>query len=263
MNIPIKNHEEIKKIRIAGNIASNVLHMIKKHVVSGITTAELDNICHKYITKKEKAIPACLGYYGFPKSICISINETVCHGIPNEYTKLKNGDIVNIDVTIIKKKYYADTSKMFIVGNCQDHALQLCQVAKQSLYITFPKIKPGLPLNIIGKTIQNYIKNTPFSIVKEYCGHGIGKNFHEQPHILHYNNFDTSIVLKPGMIFTIEPIINAGTNKVFCMHDNWTIRTKDNNLSAQYEHTILVTHNGCEILTKRKNEKIQKIYVNM
>ncbi|QCI25956.1 type I methionyl aminopeptidase [Buchnera aphidicola] len=260
MHIYLKKNKIIEKMRISGHLASQVLRKIKPYIISGITTAELDNICQNYIIQKQ-AISGCLGYHGFPSSTCISVNEISCHGIPSKKKKLNNGDIVNIDVTVIKNKYYADTSKMFIVGKTKKIAYELCKAAKNSLYITFPIIKPGLPINIIGRTIQKYIQKTPFSIVKEYCGHGIGLNFHEIPYILHYDHYNT-IILKQGMIFTIEPIINAGTNEVFCMNDNWTICTKDHNLSAQYEHTILVTKNGCEILTKRKNEKIKRIYSN-
>ncbi|CAL4320207.1 type I methionyl aminopeptidase [Buchnera aphidicola] len=263
MNIYIKNTKEIKKMRISGNLASNVMNMISKYVIPGTTTEQLDNICHDYIVYEQNAIPGCLGYHGFPKSTCISVNNTVCHGIPRKDQILKNGDIVNIDVAVIKNKYYSDTSKMFIVGETNTLSKQLCHAAKKSLYITFKKIKPGIPVNIIGNTIQNYIDSTPFSIVKEYCGHGIGKNFHEKPYILHYKNQDTTILFKKGMIFTIEPIINAGTCEVFCMNDNWTICTKDDQLSAQYEHTVLVTKNGCEILTKRTQEKIHKKYINI
>lgn len=264
MKTHIKNHQEIKKIRTAGKLASDVLSMIQPYVLPDITTEQLDNICHNYITKIQHAIPACLGYCEFPKSTCISVNEVVCHGIPSRKKKLKIGDIVNIDVTILKEEYHADTSKMFIVGGKTTNiAKKLCDAAKNSLYLTFTQLRPGQPLNIIGATIQKYINKTPFSIVKEYCGHGIGKLFHETPYILHYkNNFD-QILLQPGMVFTIEPIINAGSAKVWCMNDNWTVCTKDNNLSAQYEHTILITKSGCEILTKRKNEKIKQIYVNI
>lgn len=261
MNIYIKKTKEIKKIRISAYLASEVLRNIKPYIIPGITTTELNDICHDYIIKK-KAIPGCLGYHGFPNSICISVNEIACHGIPSKKKKLKNGDIVNIDITVIKNKYYADTAKMFIVGKTHKLAYSLCQVAKNSLYITFPIIRPGLPISIIGQTIQNYVNTTPFSIVEEYCGHGIGTAFHEEPYILHYHYHEDKIFLKPGMIFTIEPIINAGNKEVFCMHDNWTICTKDYSLSAQYEHTILVTKNGCEILTKRKNEKIKRTYFN-
>lgn len=260
MQISLKKNIEIEKIRISGNIASQVLQKIKPYVIPGITTADLDNICKNYIIQK-KAIPGCLGYHGFPYSTCISVNEVACHGIPSKNIILKNGDIVNIDVTVIKNKYYSDTSKMFIVGKTSKVAYELCKAAKTSLYITFPIIRPGLPINVIGQTIQKYIKNTPFSIVKEYCGHGIGLNFHESPYILHYKHH-SKIMLQKGMVFTIEPIINAGTKEVFCMNDNWTICTQDHSLSAQYEHTVLVTNHGCEILTRRKNEKIKKIYFN-
>ncbi|WP_343128331.1 type I methionyl aminopeptidase [Buchnera aphidicola (Takecallis taiwana)] len=261
MNIHIKNQQEINKMRISGYLAGEVLRKIEPYVIPGTTTEKLNQICHNYIIQK-KAIPGCLGYLGFPSSICISVNEIACHGIPNKNKKLNNGDIVNIDVTVIKNQYYADTAKMFIVGKTHKIAYELCQVAKKSLYRTFPVIRPGLPISIIGQTIQNYVNTTPFSIVKEYCGHGIGTTFHEQPYILHYNYHENKVFFKPGMIFTIEPIINAGNKEVFCMDDNWTICTKDYSLSAQYEHTVLVTENGCEILTKRKNEKIQKIYFN-
>ncbi|CAL4320158.1 type I methionyl aminopeptidase [Buchnera aphidicola] len=262
MKISIKNSEEIKKMRISGKLASQVLEMITPYVVAGITTEHLDYICHNYIVEKQNAIPACLGYQGFPKSTCISVNEVVCHGIPNN-TELKHGDIVNIDVTIIKNQYHADTSKMFIVGNTNSIAKKLCYTAKKILYETFSVIKPNIPINIIGKTIQKNIHKTPFSIVTEYCGHGIGKEFHEDPYILHYFNKNNKILFKEGMVFTIEPIINSGKSDVICMDDSWTIKTKDNSLSAQYEHTILVTKNGCEILTKRKTENIKNIYINM
>ncbi|CAL4320124.1 Methionine aminopeptidase [Buchnera aphidicola (Pterocallis alni)] len=261
MNIYINTKYDIKKMKIASYIAKSVLEMIKPYVVPNITTQELNDICHEYIINKHNALPACLGYHGFPKSTCISVNEIICHGIPNKKKKLQNGDIVNIDITIVKDKYYADTSKMFIVGQPSTLAKKLCKVAKKSLYITFPIIKPGMLLNKIGRTIQKYINKTPFSIVEEYCGHGIGKNMHEIPYILHYNN-NKKIILQEGMIFTIEPIINAGTKNVISMEDGWSVRTQDYNLSAQYEHTILVNKKGCEILTKRTEEKIQNIYVN-
>ncbi|MCW5197264.1 type I methionyl aminopeptidase [Buchnera aphidicola] len=264
MNIVIKNKNDIEKMKISGYLASEVLDMIKPYLVPDITTLELNNICHDYIKNKQKAIPGCLGYQGFPKSVCISVNNVVCHGIPNHQEKLKKGDIVNIDVTIIKDKYYADTSKMFIIHPCKKkEAKKLCYAAQQSLYSTFKIIKPGIPINLIGKEIQKYINTTPYSIVEEYCGHGIGKNFHEKPYILHYLNNYKKIILQEGMIFTIEPIINLGEKHVFCMQDGWTIKTKDNSLSAQYEHTILVTKDGCEILTLRKKEKINRIYKNI
>lgn len=263
MNILIKNSKEIQKMRISGKLASKVLEIIKPYIIPNITTLELNDICHNYIINQQNAIPACLGYHGFPKSVCISVNEVACHGIPNNKKKLKEGDIVNIDVTVLKNKYYADTSKMFFVGKITKQAKDLCYAAKKSLYLTFNLIKPGIPLNRIGKAIQKYINTTPFSIVREYCGHGIGKQFHEDPHILHYKNNFNNIILQKGMIFTIEPIINTNSRKVFCMKDGWTIQTKDNGLSAQYEHTVLITEYGCEILTRRKTEKIKKKYINI
>jgi methionyl aminopeptidase len=258
----IKTNEEIKKMRIAGKLAAEVLDMIKNHVLPEITTEELNNICHKYITQKQKSIPACLGYNGFPKSICTSINDVVCHGIPNIKQKLKEGDIINIDVAIIYNGYYGDTSRMFILGTPSILSKRVCDVAQESLYLALNTVKPGIPLNKIGQSIEKYVNKQKFSIVREYCGHGIGKNFHEDPQILHYNSKDQSIILKPGMTFTIEPMINAGGNQVRCMKDGWTVKTKDRSLSAQYEHTILVTEDGCEILTLQKEENISRFLKN-
>ncbi|MDE5285530.1 MAG: type I methionyl aminopeptidase, partial [Buchnera aphidicola] len=212
------------------------------------------DICHEYITYQQKSIPACLGYHGFPKSICISINDVVCHGIPSERTILKEGDIVNIDITVIKNGYHGDTSKMFYVGEIGILAKRLCEVTQESLYKALKIIKPGIKIYKIGEIIQNYAENQNFSVVKEYCGHGIGRNFHELPHILHYKNKNNNMLLEKGMIFTVEPMINAGKASVRCMKDGWTIKTKDRSLSAQYEHTILVTKYGCDILTWRKDE---------
>ncbi|WGS66315.1 type I methionyl aminopeptidase [Enterobacteriaceae bacterium ET-AT1-13] len=257
----IKNFDEIKKIRTSCYLASQVLEMIKKYIIPGITTKKLDKICNLYIINNQKAIPACLGYKGFPKSVCISVNDTVCHGIPKN-KKLKNGDIVNIDVTILKNGFFGDTSKMFLVGKVKNSNKLLCNITQQSLYLSIYKIKPGIKLNTIGNNIEKFIKfKNNYSIVKKYCGHGIGKKFHELPNILHFKN-NNNIILKKGMIFTIEPIINLGKNKVFILKDGWTVKTKDKSLSAQYEHTILVTSNGCEIMTIRKNENIPKIIIN-
>ncbi|WP_367670477.1 type I methionyl aminopeptidase [Sodalis-like secondary symbiont of Drepanosiphum platanoidis] len=255
----IKTPEEINKIRIASNLASNVLKMIKPYIKSGISTNLIDKICYKYITIYQKAYPACLGYNGYPKSICISVNEVVCHGIPNNETILKNGDIVNIDVTVLKNGFYGDTSKMFFVGNISTIGKNLCLIAQESLYLAIKIIRPFLKLNYIGKIIENFVNKKNFSIVKEYCGHGIGKKFHEPPQVLHFYDKNNNIILYPGMIFTIEPMINSGKRNVIVMKDKWTVKTKDNSLSAQYEHTILVTKNGCEILTFRENENINKI----
>ncbi|ANZ22452.1 methionine aminopeptidase [Buchnera aphidicola (Diuraphis noxia)] len=256
MNYMIKKPTEIKKMRISGKIAAEVLEMIEKYVRPNISTEDINQICHDYIIHEKKAISACLGYHGFPKSICTSINDVVCHGIPNKKKILKEGDIVNIDITIIKDNYHSDTSKMFLIGETSILSKRLCTIAQESLYRSLKLVQPGIPLYKIGETIQNYVENNNFSVVKEYCGHGIGRNFHEEPHILHYKNKDNNIVLKKDMIFTIEPMINSGNPQVRCMKDGWTVKTKDRSLSAQYEHTILVTEYGCEILTWRKNEKI-------
>lgn len=258
MNILIKTNEDIKKMRIAGNIAAKVLEMVHPYICHGITTEELNVICHNYITKIQHAIPAPLGYHGFPKSICTSINDVVCHGIPNHPDKLKNGDIINIDIAIIKDGVYADTSKMFIVGCPKKLESNLCQIAQKSLYLAINMIRPGMRLKKIGQLIQEFVEKKNFSVVREYCGHGIGKFFHEAPHILHYNADDKGVILKPGMTLTIEPMINAGSRHIYTMNDGWTVKTKDKNLSAQYEHTIVITKRGCEVLTLRSEESIQR-----
>ncbi|MCV2502299.1 MAG: type I methionyl aminopeptidase [Candidatus Lightella neohaematopini] len=255
----IKNKYEINKMRIAGKIAAQVLEMIKYYIRPGISTNQLNNLCHDYIVNKHKATCATLNYYGFPKSICVSINEVVCHGIPNDREKLKNGDILNIDVAIIKDGFYSDTSKMFIVGKASNISKKLCNVAKQSLYLAIKMVKPGINLNKLGKVIQKFVESNNFSVVRDYCGHGIGKNFHEPPQVLHYENSDYNCILQPGMIFTIEPMINIGGHDVYVTNDGWTVKTKDSSLSAQYEHTLLVTNNGCEILTLRSDDNIPKI----
>lgn len=262
--ISIKNNNEINKMRLTGKLVADVLEMIEEHIIPGITTEELNNICHHYIVKKQHAKPACLGYQGFPKSICISINDVVCHGIPNKYDILKNGDIVNIDVSIVKNEYYSDASKMFFVGEITELGKTLCHVAKKSLYLALSIIKPGIYLHQIGNKIQKYVEKYNFSVVKEYCGHGIGKKFHEPPQVLHHTYYKSNnIKLNSGMTFTVEPMINSGNSEVQCMHDGWTVKTKDNSLSAQYEHTILVNNRGCEILTFQKGEKISRILNNM
>lgn len=258
MNIIIKTTEEIKKMRVAGKIAAKVLEMISPYIQPGISTEELNTICHYYITKTQNAIAAPLGYHGFPKSICTSINDVVCHGIPNHTDKLKNGDIINIDVTVIKDGVYADTSKMFIVGNPTTLGFDLCKIAQDSLYLAISIIRPGIRLKTIGQSIQKFVEKKNFSIVKEYCGHGIGKFFHEEPHVLHYDADDKGVILKSGMTLTIEPMINAGSRHIYTLNDGWTVKTKDKNLSAQYEHTIVISHDGCEILTLRSEESIQK-----
>ncbi|MEC8077761.1 MAG: type I methionyl aminopeptidase [Pseudomonadota bacterium] len=254
MNDFIKTPDEITKMRVAGKLASDVLMMIKEHVKPGITTGELDNICHKYIVDVQRAIPAPLNYRGFPKSICTSVNHQICHGIPSDTKKLKNGDIVNIDVTVIKDGYHGDTSRMYMVGDASIQSKRLCEVTRQSMIEGIKVIKPGATTGDIGAAIQEYAESKNYSVVREYCGHGIGKKFHESPQILHYGKRNTGIKLEKGMIFTVEPMINVGSHKTKTLNDGWTVVTQDHELSAQYEHTVLVTEDGFEVLTLRTEE---------
>jgi methionyl aminopeptidase len=253
MSITIKTADEIEKMRVAGRLAAEVLEMIEPHVQAGKTTDELDKICHDYIVNEQKAVPAPLNYHGFPKSICTSVNHVICHGIPGE-KRLKKGDIVNIDITVIKDGYHGDTSKMFFVGDPSIQARRLCKISQECMYLGIDMVKPGVKLGDIGHAIQNHAESNNYSVVREYCGHGIGKEFHEEPQILHYGSPDTGITIEEGMTFTIEPMINAGKRNVKLMKDGWTVVTKDRSLSAQWEHTILVTANGHEVLTRRKEE---------
>ena len=253
MAVTIKTPEEIEKMRVAGRLAAEVLEMIEPHVKAGITTAELDQICHDYIVNEQKAIPAPLNYHGFPKSICTSINHVVCHGIPNE-KRLKAGDMVNIDITVIKDGYHGDTSKMFFVGEPTVMAQRLARTTYDCLSLGIHMVKPGTTLGDIGHAIQSHAESQGYSVVREFCGHGIGREFHEDPQVLHYGNPGTGHILEPGMTFTIEPMINVGKRNVKIMKDGWTVVTKDRSLSAQYEHTILVTHTGFEVLTRRPEE---------
>ncbi|WP_159714376.1 type I methionyl aminopeptidase [Blochmannia endosymbiont of Camponotus nipponensis] len=259
MKIIIKTITDITKMRVAGKLAAEVLEMIEPYIQPGISTGELDSICHDYITKIKHAISAPLGYHGFPKSICTSINDVVCHGIPNNLHTLKAGDIINIDITVIKDGLYADTSRMFIVGQSTTLGHRLCQVTQDSLYLAIRMIKPGIRLRKVGQTIQSFVEKQNFSIVREYCGHGIGKFFHEAPHVLHYDADDDGVILRSGMTLTIEPMVNAGARHIYVENDGWTVKTKDHNLSAQYEHTIVITENGCEILTLRSDESLPSI----
>jgi methionyl aminopeptidase len=253
MTIIIKNAQEIEKMRVAGRLAAEVLEMIEPHVRVGVTTDELNQICHDYIVNVQKAIPAPLNYHGFPKSICTSVNHQVCHGIPGSRV-LKDGDIVNIDVTVIKDEYHGDTSKMFVTGKSSILSDRLIRITQECLYLGIEQVKPGAHLGDIGAVIQEHAEKQRFSVVREYCGHGIGKIFHEPPNVLHYGERGTGEVLQAGMIFTIEPMINAGKRAVKLLPDNWTVVTKDHSLSAQWEHTILVTDTGFEVLTKRQEE---------
>ncbi len=253
MSILIKTADEIAKMRIAGKLAAEVLEMIAPHVVAGVTTEELDQICHDYIVNIQHAIPAPLNYRGFPKSICTSINHQICHGIPCD-KKLKSGDIVNIDITVIKDGYHGDTSKMFCIGDVSPHAKRLVDVTRQSLFLGIEEVKPGARLGDIGHAIQKYAESNRYSVVREFCGHGIGKDFHEEPHVMHFGKQGEGAILKPGMIFTIEPMLNIGKRHMKILADGWTAVTKDRSLSAQWEHTILVTDSGYEILTLRQEE---------
>lgn len=262
MTISIKTPEEIEKMRVAGRLAAEVLEMITPHVQAGISTGELDRICANYITQQQQAISACLGYHGFPNSVCISINDVICHGIPTDERRLKSGDIVNIDVTVIKDGYHGDTSMMFIVGKGTIQGERLCRIAQQSLYLALRQVRPGIRLQTLGRAIQKFVESHDFSVVREYCGHGIGKGFHEEPQVLHYDADDGGVILQPGMTFTIEPMVNAGDYRTRIMKDGWTVKTKDRSLSAQYEHTIVVTQTGCEILTLRKDEALPAVLVN-
>ena len=256
--VDIKSKVDIEKMRVAGKLASEVLEMIGQYVKPGVSTEELDQICHDYIVKEQNAIPAPLNYKGFPKSICTSVNHQVCHGIPSDDKILKESDIINIDVTVIKEGFHGDTSKMYHVGKPSILAERLCKVTQECMYQAISIVKPGLHIGNIGAVIQKHAYDNNFSVVKDYCGHGIGKNFHESPQILHYGIKNTGMRLEEGMTFTIEPMINSGKYKTKLLSDGWTVVTQDHSLSAQWEHTILVTNNGYEILTLRDEENIEK-----
>jgi methionyl aminopeptidase len=253
MSINIKSADEIDKMRVAGRLAAEVLDMIEPHVVPGVSTDELDRLCHEYMVEVQKVIPAPLNYRGFPKSICTSVNHQVCHGIPS-VKKLKNGDIVNVDITVIHEGYHGDTSKMFFVGEAQIKAKRLVKTTQECLYRGIAQVRPGAQLGDIGHAIQKHAESNGYSVVQEFCGHGIGKGFHEDPQVLHYGKPGTGVTLSAGMIFTIEPMINLGKRYVKILPDGWTAVTKDHSLSAQFEHTILVTPDGYEILTLRQEE---------
>jgi methionyl aminopeptidase len=254
MPVIIKTPEEIDKMRVAGRLAADVLDMIGEHVVPGVTTDELDRLCHDYIVNEQKAIPAPLNYRGFPKSICTSVNHQVCHGIPGNKT-LKAGDVVNIDVTVIKDGFHGDTSKMFFVGQPSILGKRLVEITHQAMWRGIDVVRPGARLGDIGHTIQQFVEANGYSVVQEYCGHGIGRGFHEDPQVLHYGRPDTGLELQAGMTFTIEPMVNAGRRNVKLLPDGWTVVTKDRKLSAQWEHTILVTPSGHEVLTLRAEER--------
>ena len=248
MTVTIKTAQEIEKMRVAGRLAAEVLDMITPYVKSGITTNELNALCHDYIVNTQQAIPAPLNYRGFPKSICTSVNHQVCHGIPSD-KQLKIGDIINIDITVIKDGYHGDTSRMFVVGQATLAARRITRIAYDCMWLGIKTVKPGKQLGDIGHAIQSHAKSQHCSVVREYCGHGIGKVFHEDPQVLHYGTPKTGMRLEPGMTFTIEPMINVGQRHTKLLKDQWTVVTKDHSLSAQWEHTILVTDTGYDVLT--------------
>ena len=248
MQITIKNTQDQELMRVSGRLAADVLDMIGEHVRPGITTGELDKICHEYIVNVQDAIPAPLNYRGFPKSICTSVNHVVCHGIPGN-RKLRNGDMVNIDVTVIKDGLHGDSSRMFHVGKPNVQGKRVADIAHEALWRGIAQVKPGSRLGDIGHAVQTYVESHRCSVVREYCGHGIGRVFHEDPQILHYGRPGTGVEMQPGLTFTIEPMVNAGKRGVRLLPDGWTVVTKDHSLSAQWEHTLLVTESGVEVLT--------------
>ena len=249
MSFSLKSKKDIAKMKIAGCKAANVLEMLTEYVVPGVTTGELDDIAFKYITEELKCIPANIGYSGFPKTLCTSINNVICHGIPTENKKLKNGDIVNIDVTVIYDGWHGDTSRMYLVGKVPAHARRLVDVTKDCLFAGIDEVKPGATLGDVGFAIQKLAEKNHYSVVRDYCGHGIGKTYHEEPQVMHYGNRGEGLTLEEGMCFTIEPMINLGSHHSKILGDGWTVVTKDGKLSAQWEHTVAVTSNGHEILT--------------
>ena len=258
MTIQLRSEADIAKLREAGRLAAEVLELIGDYVVPGVSTDELDRICHEHIVNVQKAIPACLGYRGFPKSVCTSVNQVVCHGIPSEKKILKSGDIINIDVTVIKDGWYGDTSKMFAVGTVAPHAQRLIDISQECLYQAIAIVRPGVRLGDIGHLIQTHAEKNYYSVVRDYCGHGIGTEFHEEPQILHYGTPNTGLTLVKGMTFTIEPMVNAGKHGTKLKGDGWTVETRDGRLSSQWEHTLAVTDNGCEVLTARREEPFKQ-----
>ena len=249
MSFSLKSKKDIEKMKIAGQKAASVLEMLTEHVVPGVTTGELDQLAFDYITEELKCIPANIGYSGFPKTLCTSINNVICHGIPSEAKALKNGDIVNIDVTVIDDGWHGDTSRMYLVGKVPAHAKRLVDVTKDCLFAGINEVKPGATLGDVGFAIQALAEKNHYSVVRDYCGHGIGQTYHEEPQVMHYGQKGEGLKLVEGMCFTIEPMINLGTHHSKVLNDGWTVVTKDGKLSAQWEHTVAVTKDGHEILT--------------
>jgi methionyl aminopeptidase len=255
MAITLKSKDEIEQMRVAGQLAAEVLRMIRTYVQPGITTGELDAICHEYITGRQQAIPAPLHYRGFPKSICTSVNHVICHGIPGDRV-LRDGDIVNIDITVIKNGWHGDTSKMFHVGAPTIKGQRITDIAYQSMVRGIEMVRPGVRLGDIGHAIQTYAEGQGGSVVREYCGHGIGRVFHEDPQVLHFGRPETGEMLVPGMVFTIEPMINLGKRDTKLLPDGWTVVTRDRSLSAQWEHTLAVTEEGFDVLTRLPDDPL-------
>jgi methionyl aminopeptidase len=255
MPIHIKTPEEIEKMRVAGRLGGEVLDYITPFIKPGVTTGELDRLCHNYMVDVQGCVPAPLnyappGYEPYPKSICTSINHQICHGVPSDAKVLKNGDIVNLDITVIKDGFHGDTSRMFLIGDCSIQAKRLCEITFECMWLGIDAVRPGGHLGDIGAVIQKHAESNGYSVVREFCGHGIGRKFHEDPQVVHYGKAGTGVELLPGMIFTIEPMINAGKAAIRELPDGWTIVTKDRSLSAQWEHMILVTDSGYEVLTE-------------
>jgi methionyl aminopeptidase len=248
VQVTIKTPAEQAQMREAGRLAAEVLDMVGPHIVPGVTTDELNTLCHNYIVDVQRAIPAPLNYRGFPKSICTSVNHVVCHGIPGD-KRLKQGDIINVDITVIKDGWHGDTSRMFAVGKINPAAQRLIEITHEAMWIGIRRIRPGARLGDLGAAIQSFVEGEHLSVVREYCGHGIGRIFHEDPQVLHYGEPGTGMELKSGMIFTVEPMVNVGKRHVRLLGDGWTVVTKDRSLSAQWEHTVLVTDTGYEVLT--------------
>jgi len=247
--VTIKTEQDIEKLRISGRLAAQVLEMIGQYVEPGVSTEYLDDICYDYIVNTLKVIPANVGYHGFTKTTCISPNEVVCHGIPSARTILKDGDIINIDVAVIKDGYYGDTSRMYYVGQVSPQAKHLVETTYEAMVAGIHTVRPGATLGDIGYAIQKVAQREGYTIVREYCGHGIGKTYHEQPNVLHYGQPGQGLILRKGMVFTIEPMVNAGKARVKELNDGWTVITSDRSLSAQWEHMVAVTDNGFELLT--------------
>jgi methionyl aminopeptidase len=255
MHVTIKTPAEQEQMRVAGRLAADVLDMIAPHIVPGVTTDELNARCHEYIVGVQDAVPAPLNYRGFPKSICTSVNHVVCHGIPSPDKRLKQGDIINVDVTVIKDGWHGDTSRMYAVGKVAPAAQRLIDITREAMWIGIRQIRPGAHLGDLGAAIQAFVEPQHLSIVREYCGHGIGRVFHEDPQVLHYGERGRGVELQPGMTFTVEPMVNAGKRHVRLLPDGWTVITKDHSLSAQWEHTVLVTDAGYEVLTRGAAER--------